>query len=637
MNIIESAYKKMTNAQRQKKFRAVHKDTYGRDRYLHRRFVPVDGEGVTVRTGKRKGEHDYVLLAVKGCPPLYDKNGLRSSEILSYLWRNLDNKNINVIYGGSYDFNSWLASFSKWEVQDLYDGKAVSYGPYRITWRNRKFFRISRDGKTVTINDVVSFFQQPFIDACDEWLGDWPYRDEIVREKARRAVFTLKDIDAVVDYNEHELELLEMLCNELRQRLEDVHLRPRAWIGPGAVAAALFTRERILSHMTRDTPRDVMHAVKVAYTGGRFECLKWGISTADAYEYDIHSAYPHAMRFLPSLKNSVWGHYNEYVKANFALYHVRWTMHEHNSSIPGPFCVRAKNGTVSYPMSGETWVWSPEMGVGKKYLERYGRLDVLETFVCHTSDERPFTFLRVLYNQRQALKKAKDGAQRALKLAINSAYGKTAQQIGWDRKENKPPRFHQLEWAGWITSYTRAMILNAAMQNPSAIIAFETDALFSLVPLDLPLTDELGDWECTHFTDLTYAQSGMYYATKENGEAVEKTRGIDRGNLSRADVERAMRAGEPLSAPLTRYITAGTALHQTWEKWRTWTTVQKTLALKPNGKRLPLAPYHDGWNLTYCPISPSISREFPLEWEDSDDTSQTFADMRAALHDYDME
>ncbi len=90
-----------------------------------------------------------------------------------------------------------------------------------------------------------------------------------------------------------------------------------------------------------------------------------------------------------------------------------------------------------------------------------------------------------------------------IKVGINSLYGKTAQRIGSNE-------FFSLAWAGYTTAATRAKLANAAYQNPSSIIGFATDALFSTTPISVPISDELGDWEESRFDSGTFFQSGVY-------------------------------------------------------------------------------------------------------------------------------
>lgn len=606
-------------------------------KYLSKRFVAVDGEGYN----KPDGSHVYNLLAISNVPPLTNRNGLSTGDILEYLWRNLSPDDINVIYGGSYDFNMWLKDLLPDTVLKIYRSNytaaPVNYGGYGMRWIKGKGFEIERDGKKVKINDVISFFQCPFIQACDNYLGEYDGRDILVREKARRGVFTPDELTNVAAYNNLELELLVRLCEELRARLNRVGLRPRRWDGPGAIAASLFLREKVKKARNENLPLEVMRAARFAYAGGRFEMLKYGAVKEKVYEYDINSAYPAALRNVPNLVGGVWAHHRKTGDSDkrfpFALYHV--TYRGTDQTIPSPLFCRAGNGTVSYPLNVETWIWSPEMETLREYCEQIpgAVYDVIESWEYRAATNvKPFAFIQALYEKRRELKAKKDGAHVGIKLGLNSLYGKLAQQVGWVAATKsfpvRVPTYHQLEWAGYATSWCRSQVLRAALRNPSAVIAFETDALFCSEPLDgLTIGEGLGEWELTTFESLTYVQSGHYYGTKTDGEEVVKCRGIDKGFISRAAVESALTQPEQeryLEAALTRFYGAGIALARGLsEYWCRWRTEPKSLFLGPSGKRIHGACWcssdHHGlsmgkWHRTYCPVTGGMSSEYPVEW-----------------------
>src|SRR5665647_2373707 len=505
--------------------------------YLSRPFVAWDGEGVT----GTDGIHRYVMLAVKSsngdAAYLDNVHGLGTAETFEFIldFAAAHSADIHTIYGGGYDWNMIMRDIPQEIVSAIYHDKFAVWQNYRIGWRPGKSFylsRISTDrktvGKGVTIYDVVSFFQCPFVKACDDYLGEaFTNREMIVNNKALRSSFTLADIPSVRVYNAAELDNLLALMAELRARLNKCGLRPRRWDGPGAVAAALLMREGVKA--AKGTPPEpAATAARYAYAGGRFEVIQFGHVERPVYEYDINSAYPSALRDVPDLSDGQWDRYNgDPGTRPFALYHVEY--HGHYPALPGAFFRRDPNGTVSYPLHVTGWYWSPEVETGREYCARgYGEMTVTEAWVyTPATDRKPFAFIEPLYNKRRALKLASDGAHVGIKLALNSLYGKLAQQIGWERKPDgslRLPPFHQLEWAGYTTAWCRAFVLRACLDKLETVIAFETDAVFVSEPLSVTLGSGLGDFELTTFDSLTYVQSGMYFAAS-NGREIVKTRG----------------------------------------------------------------------------------------------------------------
>jgi len=665
---------KVTNAESQARYR-VKNPTAKRDyrhenskwqtdaHYLARGFVAWDGEGIT----DPDGSHRYVMLAVKSDTDsdyLGSVTGLGTAQIFDFVLATAERESmgIHVIYGGGYDFNMWMRDINKETLSRVYKDKYATWNGYRIGWRPGKSFYLCRVnggghkvGVGVTIYDCVSFFQCPFVKACDDYLGNGFYeRELIVSNKALRQTFTTDDIPEVRRYNDAELTNLLKLMQELRARLNKVGLRPRRWDGPGAVASALLLREKVKT-ATATVPDAVASAARYAYAGGRFEVIRFGHVENTVYEYDINSAYPTALRTVPDLTKGHWEHVTgDPGPEDFAIYHVKYEGYRRD--LPGAYFRRAPNGTISYPCELTGWYWSPEVATGRMYCsgKGYGKQTVLEAWVFHsTCDKKPFDFVDGLYLKRKALKAGGDGAQVGIKLALNSLYGKTAQQVGWERKDNgviRIPPFHQLEWAGFATSYCRGAILAACLENLESVIAFETDAVFTSSPLPVKIGDNLGDFECTQFSDLTYVQSGLYFGNTVKG-LVTKTRGVDRGSMTRQHVldKLGLRAGKDRTvvARLTRFVGAGIALMQSWDRWRRWETIEKRMVLEPTGKRIHKGCQHDDttadtypitfgeWHTTICPhFGHAHSAEFPIEWINPDPAMSELDELRNEVKDY---
>lgn len=557
------------------------------EKWLSREFVAWDGEGVS----RDDGSHDYLILANSREESIRSIHHLTTEQILNFVLTRSVKGTINIIYGASYDWNMWLSDFTQDEMQTLYDNQEIRWHGYLIRWRRGKTFHIMKDGMSALFYDVVSFFQCSFVKACDSYLGDrFVDRDMIVQNKMLRSSFRESDLDEIATYNRAELINLVQLMTELRERLFRVGLKPGRWDGPGAIAVALLGRENIKDHM-QQAPETVAPAIRSAYFGGRFEVVKCGHVERTAYEYDINSAYPWGLLDVPSLHGGTWVHHDGYMESAFAVYHVRY-VGSTPTTFPQPLPSRYADGTVAFPQQVTGWYWGPEYLAARAYVDMYGgELEVIETWAFNpVTDVKPFAFVAKLFAERRILKAAGDGAHVGIKLGLNSLYGKLAQQVGWRISrtgELSIPPYHQLDWAGYVTAKCRAAVLTVALPHLDKVIAWETDAMFTEVPLDVETGSDLGQWEYTEFQDLTYLQSGMYFATTSDGEVVEKTRGVDRGEVTRDKVLDALRSGlSHLPAKLTRFMAIGIALQGRWQTWRRWETHAKNMALTPtDGKR----------------------------------------------------
>jgi hypothetical protein len=83
-------------------------------------------------------------------------------------------------------------------------------------------------------------------------------------------------------------------------------------------------------------------------------------------------------------------------------------------------------------------------------------------------------------------------------------------------KRGEPPAYGSLWYAAAITAGTRRKLLEAALCDPSAIIAFATDAVFSTraLPIHVPERKILGEWEFEPGGFASIAQSGFYSIRK---------------------------------------------------------------------------------------------------------------------------
>lgn len=540
------------------------------------------------------GSHSYVMLANSEGESVMAKDsarGLSTSTCLRFICRNARDRRqaINVIFGGSYDANMVLHSLPRSKVEQIrYTGK-TRYKEWRIDYRERKYLRVKEGDKpSVTLWDVIGFFQCKFTTAIERYLGsDYPDLPMIRENKDARATFQFSDRDSILRYCNAELRALVTIMGQFRDDIDHAGIRLSRWDGPGAIASHFYRSNQTRNHMRRMLPefQAINRAAQSAYSGGRIEAIKFGNRPRETYEYDIRSAYPDAIARLPSLERGDWKHYdcdpgNRY----FALYRVRYSgVDKVGDPYIHPLFYRSKLGNILYPVVAHGWYWSPEMEALRNY--RPGTFTVEEAFVLDSGETavRPFAFVPALYEQRKLWKQQGNGAERALKLALNSLYGKMVQQVGWEA--HGIPPYHQLEWGGWVTSYTRAKLYAASQLVSESVIAFETDALFSEVPIVLDIGEGLGQWEERKHASLTYLQPGIYW-----GEGSVKFRGIDPGTLTKDSVLEGWSnltdsTGESDPKPkvqTTRFRAIGTSLvGDRYEDWCKWITEEREISLVP--------------------------------------------------------
>jgi hypothetical protein len=481
-----------------------------------------------------------------------------------------------------------------WRV--LIDEGWVRWGDFRINYMPRKWFQVTDryQKKTVKIWDVWSFFMTSFVVACTQYGVD--LNDIVTGGKNSRSSFKLDELETkILPYWKEENDKAVELLESLRSSLYSANLLITQWHGPGAIASYSLRKHRMGDAMQKP-PEKVLRASQYAYGGGRFELFKVGRANQPVYEYDINSAYPYAISQLPDLSNGWWEHVEKPSSIErFGVYRITWKQNPYrpmgNLLRPHPFLYRNSKGLISYPCIVDTWVWSPELW----RTHKFPGLEIQEGWVFHEgTDTRPFGWLAENYELRRQYKAAGNQAQYALKLQMNSMYGKMAQRVGWNEEHNTAPKWHQLEWAGWVVSYCRAMVFQASLLAGPGLVAYETDAVFSTNPIDFRKGTQgytegngLGNWEATTFDDFIYLQSGCRFGLV-NGEWQAKYRGFDKGSITVDEVLRVLDKDPnewEVTGTTTRFIGAKQAMHTDWTKWRTFDTTERTLRIGGEGKR----------------------------------------------------
>lgn len=643
------------------------------------KFLAWDGEGLQLGDTQV-----YGLLANSNGDYLIDVEGLSTQKCLDFLTSDKYTKNtINVCFGASYDVNMMLRDIPELLLRQLHKGnRFVCWDRYELEYRPRKSFTVrkfkveERNGKiyrcfdhkkkkyiferVVTLWDCFGFFQGKFVKVLREWTQGTEYEQtykeaisDIENGKQKRGQFSQDEVESfVLPYCLTECRALEDIMHILHRYLQEANLVLSRWDGAGAIAAALLKREGIKKHIrigakleVEAYPQSVIEASEFAYFGGWIEAYYIGNIDKSIFHYDLISAYPSANVELPSLTMGHW----ETIKIgnmlpireiqklmdSFPSYwvgHVEWS----NGPLygPGPFSWRNRLGTVTRPVQGRGWQWSPEILAVMKLFPRLNlKIGDIHFFVPDENCVKPFLFIKEIFELRKKLKSEGKGVQIVYKLAINSVYGKLAQSLGYDLERDLKPPYHCLIYAGLITSITRAKILEAVMQSPLSIVSIATDGIYSMKPLDLDVGTNLGQWEFTEHESMTLVQPGFYWYST-NGKIQHYYRGFNEGCICRKCVIRAYENSmQSIDLETTRFITLGAAIGlNNFKLWRTWRTQDRTLDLlmEQSSKRTWKGEVFPGYpdikmtrNRVYDPKTfidnPELleSKKYEFEWDET--------------------
>src|SRR5690606_5693992 len=180
--------------------------------------------------------------------------------------------------------------------------------------------------RSVGIWDLYTYQNTSFARYIDDWrLADETEQVFIERMKASRVDFEESDFQTIKEYWLLECKLLKRGVEKFLDAAERVGYRPKAWYSPGSIAAAAMRAHNVKDYMAT-APDEVNELARAAYFGGRFENSLIGYVPGPIYDYDIRSAYPHAMTKLPCLACGSWTYHAKYKPqpGEWALCKVSW-------------------------------------------------------------------------------------------------------------------------------------------------------------------------------------------------------------------------------------------------------------------------------------------------------------------------
>lgn len=587
-----------------------------------REFIAWDGEGVNV-DGDKKPQH-YVLFGCSAEDPLVSEEHIHTFDLLEYII-GVGRKHPTAFHVGfafNYDSNMIVRSLAKPTLERLHQNGKITLRrkdgvTYHVQFLPSKWFSVTRYGEgwdrkrnphdkiTVKIYDLFSFFAKSFVKAYEELCG--PVPDIVSKGKSERNNFSEHGASYIAAYWRVEIQMLRQLAEKLRANMYGAGLRITQWHGPGALASFVLRQHSMKEHMTI-CPDEVREAAKYGYAGGRFEMFRLGRTLGPIYSVDINSAYPYGIAQLPSLSIGEWRHVQGGMGkglpriARFGIYRIRMRPKLGDSFIeraPGPLFHRDKMGNISFPWMLEGWYWSPEV----RNLQRLSpdRYEILEgwEYIGGYTGVPPFGWVTEMYETRREWKAKGLASQLALKLCMNSLYGKMAQRVGWNEEKRTAPAWHQLEWAGWVTSNTRAMLWDIMSRIPrQQLLAVETDGLYTTMhpsALGISNSKELGGWEIEEYDEILYVQSGMAWLRSGN-EWKCKRRGLDARTFSLDDCSNYLRNLAPDTAEwlpyigeTTRFVGLGAALQSKAPlkvRHCLWETAQREIRPGQGGKRV---------------------------------------------------
>jgi hypothetical protein len=502
---------------------------------------------------------------------------------------------IFIMFGSRYDFDEIIRqSMPSDRLARIKWFGAVTWHGYTVKQAEGKWFSIRKNGVTVKVFEIFGWFNTAYVKALEDYgIGTAEEREILRKNKEKRPEFLFSEIEGIKRYMRLELKLGPVLMEHVRSLCLQAGFNPRAWYGPSALATEMLRRNGIKEFMSR-CPDPVNRAAQQAYAAGRFEMFRGGI-LSPVYQKDINSAYVRAMLELPNLTTGSWRLGRTFEPGKFGVYRIRYRHSQRfNHTYPMPLFRRLQNGTVCWPATVENWYWSPEA----ELVANDPDAKFLEAWIYDDDGSRPFEFVREVYRKRLLLKNLPKGnpsreAEKAFKWALAAIYGQLCRTVGWDEFRRKPPAFHQLEWAGYITSWCRAQVWKVAVKCGDNLVSIDTDSVTAMCPIEG--TDdgiELGQWEPSEADRGVFYQSGVYFLEKDGTWIYTRLRGVDyrgkRPPVKPEDLITAIRNGKAIRiTPKARYISIRQSLGWGLKLQGQWIQPEdlETLVFGGQGKR----------------------------------------------------
>ncbi len=488
-----------------------------------RYYVGLDGEG----QGRRN--HKYVLLAASdktGRHQWYVENleGLSTIECFEFLLALPHARTKFFGYGFNYDISKIIEDIDNERIYVLMRPEHPKRrrrweerkkGPKYVRWKgydiNLQASKLTiRKGKQkIVIWDVLKFYQTTFVKALKTWgTGDPERLASMEYMKAHRSEFDKMPHAAVRTYCLDECAYLAEQAEKLTEAHEKAGLHLVSYYGAGSTSSAMLKAMDIESQIV-PTPKYMERAVAMAFFGGRFEHSVIGEEYGEPWlnpdtnelekvlwAFDLSSAYPYQMYFLPCLKHATW----DWVTARKDLYGVEHALVEYTLPVSGfrsrtknvvemyqpwgPFPFRSDDGSIAFPSSsGGGYVWLQEFLEAEKL---YHNVQFKGAWVHRTDcDCHPFKDVAKYYLER--LRIDKDGPGIVIKLGLNGGYGKLAQSVG-------AAPFNCWIWASMITSGCRAQVLQASgcYRDRSNLLLVATDGIAGREWVNLPRPMDTG-------------------------------------------------------------------------------------------------------------------------------------------------
>lgn len=462
-----------------------------------------------------------------------------SNDWLKFLTNRKYRGKINLFYNIDFDFFGLIKWLDDYLIEDIYHVGKCYYKDYIILWIPRKSFIIKRNKDTYNFYDIFQFYKTSLDHASEKYLGK--RKVEMNRELMNDKNFIDNNLKDIIHY----CIIDAYLTKELGELMQKQFIKLGIPFKKPYSHAKLSERYTLIKYPLPKfyETEYQLYALK-SYYGGRFECFKRGYFDK-VYTYDINSAYPFYISKLPDITLSEW-YKIDYVDQKADLGFIRCRIRTKENYIePLPF--RLQQGIV-FPCFEEEdrYITLQEYNFIKKH--NLADIEVLDGwFYRDEYDIRPFSWMEDMYYYRKEIQHENPALAHAIKIIMNSLYGKfiqitkkaeeTIDYLNFDwitnyndetvifyRKVKETGNLFCPVYASFITASTRVQLLEELLKLNDQAVACFTDSIIATKDW-IQNSLKFGAWKKEIEGEMILICSGVY--TIRNDHKIKiKFRGI---------------------------------------------------------------------------------------------------------------
>lgn len=409
------------------------------------------------------------------------------------------------------------------------------YNKFKIHYIEKRKLSISKGKHSVICYDIAQYYDNKSLSTSYYETFDEKLDNQYLRVKStigKRTKFY---------YSRHKKEIRNYCIKDcvLTQKLAENWITTfyqvfgfytNNWISAGYLAEKVLLNNSIEIPLFNELEYGVQELARFSFYGGRFELIRRGF-IGNCYLYDINSAYPYALTKIPDIRYGKWFESKKInPKSKLGFFFIEANISDKVKIAPFPFV--KKNKTICYP-SGKfrTYVTLDELLMVKNDPEiKYKILESWQ-FIPESNCTYPFKeFIEKQYQKRMKLKQNNNKLEKAIKIILNSIYGKMAQ-----RTNNVMGNLFNPVIAGYITGYTRKYLYEFMKKYDldNYAVAFATDSIACMKKIDGLDSKVLGKMKLDNSAmDVIFLSNGFYRFGK-----FWKKRGIGKDMERKIEIE----------------------------------------------------------------------------------------------------